>query len=121
MPLPELVMAIRRQSQGFTRGSSSFRGVTQHKGATPGAPPRYEVRIGLRGGKHVYLGLHSSEESAARVYDRALVLLAGAGAATNFPLSQYATELADYEERLRDGNGDALARYGASTARVGAS
>ena len=29
--MSELVMAIRRQSQGFTRGSSAFRGVTQHK------------------------------------------------------------------------------------------
>jgi hypothetical protein len=33
----ELVMAIRRQSQGFTRGSSAFRGVTQHK--TGAGPP----------------------------------------------------------------------------------
>ena len=31
VPMSELVMAIRRQSQGFTRGSSAFRGVTQHK------------------------------------------------------------------------------------------
>ena len=28
--LEELVMAIRRQSQGFARGSSGFRGVTHH-------------------------------------------------------------------------------------------
>ncbi len=28
--LEELVMAVRRQSQGFSRGSSSFRGVTYH-------------------------------------------------------------------------------------------
>ena len=34
--MAELVMAIRRTSPGFTRGSSSFRGVTQHKsGAWP--------------------------------------------------------------------------------------
>lgn len=31
MGMDELVMAIRRRSQGFTRGSSSYRGVTQHK------------------------------------------------------------------------------------------
>ena len=38
VPMAELVMAIRRTSPGFTRGSSSFRGVTQHKsGALP--PP----------------------------------------------------------------------------------
>lgn len=36
VPMAELVMAIRRTSPGFTRGSSSFRGVTQHKsGASP--------------------------------------------------------------------------------------
>ena len=28
--LEELIMAVRRQSQGFSRGSSSFRGVTYH-------------------------------------------------------------------------------------------
>jgi len=34
--LEELVMAVRRQSQGFSRGSSSFRGVTKHpSGARP--------------------------------------------------------------------------------------
>ena len=31
MDMDELIMAIRRRSQGFTRGSSSYRGVTQHK------------------------------------------------------------------------------------------
>ena len=31
MDMDELVMAIRRRSQGFTRGTSSYRGVTQHK------------------------------------------------------------------------------------------
>ena len=58
---------------------------------------RWEVRIGLRGSKHVYLGLHSSEVEAARVYDRALVLLTGPGAATNFPVASYAKELAAYQ------------------------
>ncbi len=28
--LEELIMAVRRQSQGFSRGSSAFRGVTYH-------------------------------------------------------------------------------------------
>ena len=61
-------------------------------------PGRWEVRIGLRGSKHVYLGLHHAELEAARVYDRALVLLTGPGAATNFPVSAYATELAAYQK-----------------------
>jgi hypothetical protein len=56
------------------------------------------VRIGLKGSKHVYLGLHTSEVDAAKVYDRALVLLTGAAAATNFPSMQYTAELAEFEE-----------------------
>jgi hypothetical protein len=28
--LEELIMAVRRQSQGFSRGTSAFRGVTHH-------------------------------------------------------------------------------------------
>ena len=56
------------------------------------------MRIGLKGSKHVYLGLHSSEVDAAKVYDRALVLLTGQAAATNFPSMQYTTELAAHEE-----------------------
>lgn len=59
---------------------------------------RWEVRIGLRGSKHVYLGLHSSEVEAARVYDRALVLLTGSSAATNFPVSNYNKELEAYQK-----------------------
>lgn len=59
---------------------------------------RWEVRIGLRGSKHVYLGLHSSEVEAARVYDRALVLLTGSSAATNFPVSNYTKELEAYQK-----------------------
>ena len=37
MDMDELVMAIRRRSQGFTRGSSAYRGVTQHKSGVPAA------------------------------------------------------------------------------------
>jgi hypothetical protein len=36
-------MAVRRQSQGFARGSSSFRGVTHHPNG------RWEARIGTPG------------------------------------------------------------------------
>jgi hypothetical protein len=28
--LEELIMAVRRQSQGFSRGTSTYRGVTHH-------------------------------------------------------------------------------------------
>ncbi|KDD76461.1 hypothetical protein H632_c217p1, partial [Helicosporidium sp. ATCC 50920] len=90
MTMEELVMAVRRQSQGFSRGTSSFRGVTHHPSG------RWEARIGVPGSKHIYLGLFVEERDAARAYDRALVRLRGRGAATNFALSDYKTEMADY-------------------------
>jgi len=67
--LEELVMAVRRQSQGFARGSSGYRGVTHHPNG------RWEARIGMPGSKHIYLGLYNEESAAARAYDRALELL----------------------------------------------
>ena len=33
--LEELIMAVRRQSQGFSRGTSAFRGVTHHPSGAP--------------------------------------------------------------------------------------
>ena len=60
------------------------------------AAGRWEVRIGLPGGRHVYLGLYATEPEAARVYDRALVLLSGPAAATNFPASNYSYEMSLY-------------------------
>jgi hypothetical protein len=89
--LEELVMAIRRQSQGFARGSSGFRGVTHHPNG------RWEARIGMPGSKHIYLGLYNEEAAAARAYDRALVRLRGPGAATNYALVFYKTELEAFE------------------------
>jgi len=71
--LEELVMAVRRQSQGFARGSSGYRGVTHHPNG------RWEARIGMPGSKHIYLGLYNEESAAARAYDRALVRLRGPG------------------------------------------
>lgn len=34
--LDELIMAVRRQSQGFSRGSSAYRGVTHHPSGEAG-------------------------------------------------------------------------------------
>jgi len=90
MSMEELVMAVRRQSQGFSRGTSSFRGVTHHPSG------RWEARIGVPGAKHIYLGLFMDEKEAARAYDRALVRLRGRAAATNFALSDYRQELGDF-------------------------
>lgn len=41
--MDELVMIVRRQSQGFSRGTSVFRGVTHHPSG------RWEARIGIPG------------------------------------------------------------------------
>jgi len=92
--LEELVMAVRRQSQGFARGSSGYRGVTHHPNG------RWEARIGMPGSKHIYLGLFNEEQMAAQAYDRALVKLRGPAAATNFALSEYKPELQDYYRRI---------------------
>jgi len=81
------------------QGASMFaRPMPARPSGWAGAAGRWEVRIGLKGSKHVYLGLHTSEVDAAKVYDRALVLLTGQAAATNFPSMQYSAELAEYEE-----------------------
>lgn len=120
--------------QGFSRGTSSFRGVTKHPSGrwesrigVPGvcalglahagpAPelsplpchvPRCWVGVKHRrrstprpgpvaGSKHVYLGLFEDDQAAARAYDRALVRLRGPQSATNFQLSEYRAQLAEY-------------------------
>jgi len=80
-----------RQSQGFARGTSTFRGVTRHPNG------RWEARMGVPGSRHIYLGLFEVEEEAARAYDRALVRLRGPASATNFSLSDYGEQLREYE------------------------
>lgn len=51
----------------------------------------------MPGSKHIYLGLYNEEAAAARAYDRALVRLRGPGAATNYALVFYKTELEAFE------------------------
>ncbi|CAH9068098.1 unnamed protein product [Cuscuta europaea] len=109
----EFLASLRRQSSGFSRGVSKYRGVARHH-----HNGRWEARIGrVQGNKYMYLGTFNNEEEAAVAYDIAAIKQRGPKALTNFDMSNYADQLreigeAQFGAQPMDGDNDARRRRG---------
>ncbi|XP_073112815.1 ethylene-responsive transcription factor WRI1 isoform X1 [Elaeis guineensis] len=84
----DYVAYIRRNSNGFTRGASKYRGVARHHSSR-----RWEARIhDAHDNKNLFLGTFETQEEAAKAYDLAVINYRGSDALTNFPISNYLSE-----------------------------
>ncbi|XP_061350250.1 ethylene-responsive transcription factor WRI1-like [Gastrolobium bilobum] len=85
----EYLASLRRQSSGFSRGVSKYRGVARHH-----HNGRWEARIGrVSGNKYIYLGTYKTQEEAAMAYDMAAIEYRGIKAVTNFDISKYTDKI----------------------------
>eukprot|EP01024_Parvocaulis_polyphysoides_P060495 TRINITY_DN6606_c0_g3_i4.p1 TRINITY_DN6606_c0_g3~~TRINITY_DN6606_c0_g3_i4.p1 ORF type:complete len:381 (+),score=74.42 TRINITY_DN6606_c0_g3_i4:190-1332(+) len=89
----DLILSLRRQSKGYHKNSSQFKGVTKHQKG------KWEARIGqMVGKKYKYIGLFKTEVEAAIAYDKEAVMFKGLEAQTNFDISNY-LDLLNEEDR----------------------
>ncbi|KAM0936815.1 putative transcription factor AP2-EREBP family [Dioscorea sansibarensis] len=89
MSQDEWIQCLRRRSRSFSRGISSYRGVTRGKDG------KWQARLGsVAGTRAIFLGAFDTEEEAAIAYDIGLIKLRGLNAITNFDISNY-TDLID--------------------------
>ncbi|MDR9395759.1 MAG: AP2/ERF family transcription factor, partial [Roseovarius sp.] len=79
--LCNLRWANRTQNNGNSRAG---RGASQYRGVVKGQSGRWAAQIGKKG-KHVFLGEYTTQEEAARAYDREAKQYFGAFARLNFP------------------------------------
>ncbi|KAL9660744.1 hypothetical protein QQ045_025561 [Rhodiola kirilowii] len=93
---------LHRESSGFCRGNSNYRGVFFQKG-----PGNWQARVhDVSEGKYLYVGTFDTKEEAAKAYDQAVLKLEK-NQVTNFPRSNYE----DFLQPSTTGNPDEVVQH----------